>query len=217
MSAPLPTHEERCRALVAASAEVFYRMSPDWSEMRELGGGAFLADTDRPSPAWVREYIHPDDQPRVLAAIVDAVRAGTVFELEHRVLRADGTPGWTASRAVPVRNAAGEVVEWYGAASDITARKRAEDELARLAQENQKAAARRASGDRVSMRQVGCRSGSRSGSRNRRKVCSRARSVILSAARLAATSLSPALTASLTQESPVLKIWPKFPEARLRQ
>ncbi len=130
MSAPLPTHEERCRALVAASAEVFYRMSPDWSEMRELGGGAFLADTDRPNPAWVREYIHPDDQPRVLAAIVDAVRAGTVFELEHRVLRADGTPGWTASRAVPVRNAAGEVVEWYGAASDITARKRAEERLA---------------------------------------------------------------------------------------
>lgn len=121
--------EERFRALIAASAQVIYRMSPDWSEMRQLQGGYFLANTEEPDCNWVQAYIHPDDQKRVLGVIDNAVRTGTVFELEHRVFRVDGTLGWTASRAVPVRNAAGEIVEWFGAASDITDRKRAEEAL----------------------------------------------------------------------------------------
>jgi PAS domain-containing protein len=49
-----------------------------------------------------------------------------VFELEHRVRRADGTLGWTLSRAVPLMDAAGAITEWIGAASDVTARKQAE-------------------------------------------------------------------------------------------
>ncbi|EMG35804.1 PAS domain S-box [Desulfocurvibacter africanus PCS] len=121
--------EARYRALISASSQVLYRMSPDWSEMRQLQGGSFLADTAEPNRNWLQDYIHPDDQKRVLESIDKAVRTGTVFELEHRVRRVDGILGWTHSRAVPVRNAAGEVVEWFGAASDITARKQAEDDL----------------------------------------------------------------------------------------
>ena len=41
----------------------------------------------------------------------------------------DGTLGWTFSRAIPVRDQKGNVVEWFGAASDITARKQAEQAL----------------------------------------------------------------------------------------
>jgi PAS domain S-box-containing protein len=129
--AALQESEERFRALIAASAQVLYRMSPDWSEMRQLQGGNFLADTVEPNRNWMQEYIHPDDQRQVLEVITGTVQAGTVFELEHRVLCADGTLGWTASRAVPVRNAAGEIVEWFGAASNITGRKRAEEALCR--------------------------------------------------------------------------------------
>ena len=51
-----------------------------------------------------------------------------MFELEHRVNRADGSVGWTFSRAVPILDAEGEIVEWLGTASDITGRKRAEEE-----------------------------------------------------------------------------------------
>jgi PAS domain S-box-containing protein len=121
--------EDRYRALSNASSQVLYRMSPDWSEMRHLQGGSFIADTKEPKRNWLQEYIHPDDQKRVLEAIAEAVGTGNVFELEHRVRRVDGTLGWTFSRAVPVRNAAGDIVEWFGAASDITGRKRAEEEL----------------------------------------------------------------------------------------
>lgn len=121
--------EARHRALATASADVIYRMSPDWSEMRQLEGGGFLSDTAEPSGSWLEQYIHPDDQERVTAAIQAAVRARTVFELEHRVLRADGTLGWTFSRAVPLLDAHGEIIEWIGAASDVTARREAEAAL----------------------------------------------------------------------------------------
>ena len=50
--------EERFRAFVTASSDVVYRMSPDWSEMRELRGREFVADTDAPSRGVARE-VHP--------------------------------------------------------------------------------------------------------------------------------------------------------------
>jgi signal transduction histidine kinase/ActR/RegA family two-component response regulator len=121
--------EERFRALVTASSEVLYRMSPDWSEMRQLHSRSFLANTERPNRNWLQEYIHPDDQAYVTAVIHEAIRTKSVFELEHRVRRADGSLGWTFSRAVPLMNANGEIVEWFGAASDITDRKQAETKL----------------------------------------------------------------------------------------
>ena len=121
--------EERYRALIHASANVLYRMNPDWSEMIQLQGGGFIADLEQPSHAWLQEYIPPGDQPMVIAAIGKAVSSGSVFELEHRVRRTDGTYGWSLSRAVPLRDATGEIVEWFGAATDITDRKKAEEAL----------------------------------------------------------------------------------------
>lgn len=42
---------------------------------------------------------------------------------------ADGSIGWTFSRAVPILDDGGEIIEWFGAASDITARKEIEEAL----------------------------------------------------------------------------------------
>src|SRR5580700_7222621 len=126
--------EERFRALVNASSDAVYRMSPDWSELGQLDGRGFLADTGAPRADWLNEYIPPDDQPLVLQAIREAVRTRNPFQLEHRVRRADGTLGWTYSRAVPLLNGNGEILEWFGAASDVTARKEAEDKFRKLAQ-----------------------------------------------------------------------------------
>src|ERR1700728_2149464 len=126
--------EERFRALVNASSDVVYRMSPDWSEMRQLDGRGFIADMGKPRKDWLREYIHPDDQPLVLRTIREAVRTKSLFELEHRVRRSDGTLGWTNSRAVPLLTVNGEILEWFGAASDVTARKEAEENFRKLAQ-----------------------------------------------------------------------------------
>ena len=130
----LRTSEERFRALVNASSDVVYRMSPDWSEMRELDGRGFIANTAKPRKDWLNEYIHPDDQPIVLRTVREAVRTKRMFELEHRVRRTDGTLGWTNSRAVPLLNVNGEILQWFGAASDVTARKEAEENFRKLAQ-----------------------------------------------------------------------------------
>jgi signal transduction histidine kinase len=46
-------------------------------------------------------------------------------ELEHRIIRRDGTIGWTFLRAIPLLNEQGQITEWFGAASDITKRKQA--------------------------------------------------------------------------------------------
>jgi signal transduction histidine kinase len=126
--------EERFRALVNASSDVVYRVSPDWSEMRQLDGRGFIADAGKPTKDWLNEYIHPDDQLLVLRTIHEAVRTKSMFELEHRVRQANGTLGWTYSRAVPLLNVGGEILEWFGAASDFTARKQAEENFRKLAQ-----------------------------------------------------------------------------------
>jgi two-component sensor histidine kinase len=119
--------EERYRAFVTATSDIVYRMCPDWSEMRHLHGKDFIRDTDDPSEAWLETYIHPDDQPQVLTAIDEAIRTKTPFEFEHRVKRLDGTLGWIHSRAVPVWDENGEIIEWFGAARDISERKRHEE------------------------------------------------------------------------------------------
>lgn len=131
VGASLRDSEARFRALVTATSDVVYRMSPDWKQMLYLRGRDFIPDTEEPSNSWLHKYIHREDQPYVMAVIDEAIRNKSMFELEHRVLRVDGSLGWTFSRAIPIQNAAGEIIEWFGAASDITESKRAEEALRR--------------------------------------------------------------------------------------
>jgi len=127
--AALRESERRYRALTNATAEVIYRVSPDWSEMRQLEGRGFLKDAAQPYALWLDDYVPYEDQQQVHREIARALSDNSIFELEHRVRRADGSAGWTLSRAVPMFDAAGALVEWIGAASDITKRKAAEERL----------------------------------------------------------------------------------------
>ena len=124
--------EERFRSLVMATSDIVYRMNHDWSEMRQLHGKNFIVDTEKPNHNWLQEYIHPDDQSHVMMVINEAIRTKSIFELEHRVIRVDGTLGWTFSRAIPMLDAEGNIYEWFGAASDITGRKQVEEALEKL-------------------------------------------------------------------------------------
>lgn len=128
-AAQLRRNEEKFRTFVEAVSDVVYRVSADWSEALQVEGRGFLPDTHAPDPEWFTRNVHPDDQARVLAAIQKAIREGSVFQMEHKVQCLDGTIGWTFSRAIPVRDQHGAVVEWFGAASDITARKQAKHAL----------------------------------------------------------------------------------------
>jgi signal transduction histidine kinase len=121
--------EERFRTFISATSNVVYRMSPDWSEMRYLDGQEFIADTKDSSRTWIDKYIHRDDQQHVMAMIQRAIQSKTIFELEHRVIRTDGSLGWIYSRAIPIFAEHDEILEWFGSASDVTQRKQAEEAL----------------------------------------------------------------------------------------
>ncbi|GAB3690604.1 hypothetical protein GCM10027592_07990 [Spirosoma flavus] len=127
--AALQVSEERFRSFVTASSDVVYTMSADWRHMNQLEGKTFLADTQEPSRDWLLKYVPSEDQIPVEAAIEDAIDNKRIFELEHRVIQADGQIGWIFSRAVPILNEQGQILEWFGTASDVTERKRAEEAL----------------------------------------------------------------------------------------
>jgi len=121
--------EARFAALVNATSDAVYRMNPDWSEMSALDSQGFLVNTEAPSTTWMDDYILPEDQPHVREAIEAAIRERRPFQFEHRVRGVNGSVGWTESRAVPLMDAGGEILEWFGAASDVTERRRAEEHL----------------------------------------------------------------------------------------
>src|SRR3954447_9156825 len=104
--AALRESHERLRALVTASAYVLYRMSPDWTEMRQLDGQGFLPDTARPSTTWLQQYIDPSDEPHVMEAIEKAVRTKEVpcpdlMLLDLNLPKGDGHSGLTEFRKHP--------------------------------------------------------------------------------------------------------------------
>jgi PAS domain S-box-containing protein len=131
IEAVLHKNEEQFRVLVTATSDVLYHMSSDWSEMRQLSGRNFFVDLLKPTRTWLQDYIHPDDQLQMKEATEKAIQTKGIFELDYRVLREDGTFGWVFSRAVPLMDANGKIIEWFGAASDITERKRLEEDLKR--------------------------------------------------------------------------------------
>src|SRR5687767_5578094 len=61
----------------------------------------FLIDTSTPRSPRLDTYIPDSDKPLVQTTIAEAIRTKGMFQLEHRVIRADGTIGWTSSRALP--------------------------------------------------------------------------------------------------------------------
>lgn len=135
----LNENEERFRALVTATSDVVYRMSPDWGVVLQLDPGDFLSSIE-PIKDRMQAYIHPIDQGLFKEAINEAIRQKKMFQLEHRVSSADGSIDWVSSRAVPILDDDGEIIEWFGSASNITERKRMEEalQLARDEAEQQK-------------------------------------------------------------------------------
>jgi len=79
--------------------------------------------------AW-HQVVHPDDLPAAVALREQTLRSGETFEVEYRFRGADGRYRWHLGRALPVRNAEGDIGFWIGTATDIHDRKRIEDQRA---------------------------------------------------------------------------------------
>ncbi|WP_172960986.1 CheR family methyltransferase [Oceaniglobus roseus] len=121
--------ERRFRALVDATSDVVFRMSPDLRDTQEIMGRGFPPNADAAGKDWVEAYILPEERESIRAMVEAAIAGRTPFETEHRVRLSDGNIGWRLTRAIPVEDEEGRIVEWFGAASDISARRRNEEDL----------------------------------------------------------------------------------------
>jgi PAS domain S-box-containing protein len=80
--------------------------------------------------------IAPEERERLKSWFCEQVRAHKPFRaLEHRVLRADGSPGWQRISGVPIIDDQGRFQGYRGTGLDITDRKRIEARLEQLNEE----------------------------------------------------------------------------------
>lgn len=86
--------------------------SPQWSEYTGLSEEASR------DAGWL-EAFHPEDRDAVRAEWIDAAETG-IFEVEARIRRsASQDYRWFQTRASPVRNDTGAIIEWLGTSTDI--------------------------------------------------------------------------------------------------
>jgi PAS domain S-box-containing protein len=78
-----------------------------------------------------RALIHPDDFASVMTRWLRSIATGRPYEVEHRILGADGVYRWFYVHGLPMLDADGHIVRWYTLITDIDQRKKAEEKLQR--------------------------------------------------------------------------------------
>jgi two-component system CheB/CheR fusion protein len=104
----------------------------------EYAGPQWLAYTGLPESqqlgfGWL-ERVHDLDRDRVREEWRTTVKSGARFSAEFRLQGKNGDYRWFRARSIPIRDAAGEIVKWYGANSDIDDLRRAQPTFAAPAQ-----------------------------------------------------------------------------------
>src|SRR6185295_1491286 len=94
-------------------------------------------------------YVHPEDVEGIVAKWRACLANGNIFEYETRVRSANGEYRWMFHRKVPLRDANGNIVKWYGSSLDIDERKTAEEQLRYNAKELQRSEFYLAEGQRL--------------------------------------------------------------------
>ena len=133
----LAESDARFQAIADSMPQMVWSSRPDghhdyynarWYAFTGAAEGSALGD------AW-GEMIHPEDQERARTAWRASLSTGEPYEVEYRLLHHTGSYAWTLSRAMPIRDASGEVTRWFGTGTDIAEMKRLEQAKALLSQE----------------------------------------------------------------------------------
>ncbi|WP_349368990.1 PAS domain S-box protein [Salinarimonas sp.] len=79
-----------------------------------------------------RSVHHPDHVDRVVAKLARAFKTGAAWEDTFPLRGRDGTYRWFLSRALPIHDASGAIVRWFGTNTDVTEEREAREALGRL-------------------------------------------------------------------------------------
>ncbi len=85
-----------------------------------------------------KKVMHPEDFERTTDSWQNAVKTGTIFEVECRILNKELGYRWNIARAVPIKDESGKTTMWIGSTTDIHEQKEAKSkaETAQLAAED---------------------------------------------------------------------------------
>jgi PAS domain S-box-containing protein len=92
--------------------------------------GLDVSDTDKPGMSRleaVLQTVHPEDAGAFRDTLQRCLVTGDSFALRYRLHRADGVYHWMSSRAEPLRDPDGNIVQWYGLCHDIDDQVHAEE------------------------------------------------------------------------------------------
>jgi PAS domain S-box-containing protein len=123
--------EKELRDVIDTIPATVWSMPPDGSDTyvnKHFVEYSGLSAEQTAGSGW-QAAIHPDDLERHAGKWSEAVATGKPHENEVRFRRADGQYRWHLDRGVPLRNEDGNIVKWYGVATDIEDRKRTEEAL----------------------------------------------------------------------------------------
>ncbi len=124
--------EARYRSLVEATAAIVWQTPPSGAfEQDQPAWRAFTGQSDEAlrGAGWL-DAVHLDDRARVVEGWERARAERAGYEVGLRLRRHDGVYRQMVARAQPILDNGGAVVEWVGAYTDVTERRRAEDALA---------------------------------------------------------------------------------------
>jgi len=137
--AVLRESQERFRQLAENIKQVFWIADVDITETLYVSAayeeiwGRTCASLYASPKSWF-DRVHPEDLCLVTNNL--AKRGSGAHSFEYRIVGPDGSIRWILDRGFPVFDETGEVYRFAGIAEDITERKRAEEERARLEAEN---------------------------------------------------------------------------------
>ncbi len=104
-----------------------------WYNQRSLDYTG-MSFEDLRSWGW-RQAVHPDYVDGVIESVNRSRDTGESWEDTFPLRGKDGNYRWFLSRAVPIRDEAGQAVRWFGTNTDITEHLRIQEELRRVAAE----------------------------------------------------------------------------------
>src|SRR5688572_1985665 len=109
-------------------ADLFY-VSDRWKLMIGLSAEDQIERSDQ----WFRD-VHQEDLPALRAALARHLDGHTPhFEHEYRMQHLDGSPRWILCRGIAVRDETGKPKRIAGSQTDVTVRRRVQDDLAHAA------------------------------------------------------------------------------------